>query len=99
MHVETCLNVCQQNNFSNIFYIREFVLVHKTQKMTDSTLLDQFWKLMSENEAQQYEACFKILSHLEYKVMIESLFIATSDNLKLKFMVCPPQSYYVDTIY
>merc|ERR1712198_485963 len=60
---------------SNIVYFREFVLVHKIQKMTDSMLLDQFWKLMSENEAQQYEACSKILSHLEYK--------ESNDNAKM----------------
>ena len=92
MHVETCLNVCQQNNFSNIVYFREIVLVHKIQKMTDSMLLDQFWKLMSENEAQQYEAAYKILSHLEHKVMIKSSFIATTSYLILN----PPQSYFVD---
>ena len=74
MHVETCFIDCQQNSFRNIVYFREFVLVHKAQKMTDSMLLDQFWKLMSENEAQQMEACFKILSHLEYKVAIEVIY-------------------------
>ena len=94
MHVETCLNVCQQNNFSNIVYFREFVLLHKTQKMTDSMLLDQFWKLMSENEAQQNEACLKILSHLEHKVMIKSSFIATTSYLILK-SYGPPQSYFL----
>ena len=51
-------------------------------------LLDQFWKLMSENEAQQYEAAYKILSHLEYKVMIESSFIPTTSNLIFKYTKC-----------
>ena len=61
--------------------------------MSDSMLLDQFWKLMSENEAQQYEACSKILSHLENQVMIESSFIATTSNLILyKYMVGPPKT-------
>ena len=37
---------------------------------TDKSLLDQFWKLTSENETQRIQAAFKIISHLQYKVTI-----------------------------
>ena len=40
---------------------------------TDKSLLDQFWKLTSENETQRIQAAFKIISHLQYKVTIKFL--------------------------
>ena len=35
---------------------------------TDQPLLDQFWKLTSENEENRIQAAYKIIRHLENKV-------------------------------
>ena len=38
---------------------------------SDKPLLDQFWKLISDNENQRIQAAFKIVSHLQYKVSMD----------------------------